>query len=81
MGWHTGPYITVNACLLSEFESFLAIGIAEIFENITSVNNLGIDGSGGSYDVVTDENGNLNEIGEHLLAYVFAKDTTPVVCE
>jgi len=78
MGWHTGTYITMNACLLSEFEAFLAIGTAEIFENVTSVNNNGIDGGGGSYDVVTDENGRLNDIGEHLLVYVFAKDSAPI---
>ena len=32
MGWHTGSNITLNACLLHDFKSFLAIGIAEIFE-------------------------------------------------
>jgi len=78
MGWHTGTSIAVNACILSDFKNFLAIGIAEIFENVTSVDNKGIDGGGGSYDVVTDENGRLNDVGEYLLVYVFAKDTTPL---
>jgi hypothetical protein len=78
MGWHTGQSISVNACLLSEFNTILAICNAEIFENVTSVDNNGIDGGGGSYDVMTDESGFLNEIGEHLLVYVFAKDAAPV---
>jgi len=78
MGWHTGTSITLNACLLSELRTYLAIGNAEIFENVTCVDNNGIDGSGGSYDIVTDKGGNLNEIGEHLLVYVFAKDPAPL---
>jgi hypothetical protein len=78
MGWHTGTSVTINACLLSEFRKFLAIGNAEIFENVTCADNNGIDGSGGSYDVVTDARGNLNEIGKHLLVYVFAKDSAPL---
>ena len=80
-GWHSGSSITLNACSLSDLKSFLTIGLAEIFENVTSVDNNGIDGSGGSYDVMTDANGNLNEIGENLLVYVFAKDPTPVSIE
>ena len=78
MGWHTGSNITLNACLLHDFKSFLAIGIEEIFENVTRVDNNGIDGSGGSYDIVTDRNGYMNEIGEYLLVYVFAKDSAPL---
>jgi len=78
MGWHTGTSITVNACLLPEFRNLTAISVAEIFENVTSVDNKGIDGGGGSYDVVTDEDGRLNAIGEHLFVYVFAKDATPL---
>jgi hypothetical protein len=78
MGWHTGLSISVNECLLFKFKDMLAISFAEIFENVTSVDNIGIDGGGGSYDVVTDENGRLNEVGKHLLLYVFAKDSAPL---
>lgn len=76
MGWHAGSWIGVNAKILSAYKAFLRIGNAEIFENATGTNN--IDGDPGSWDVMTDRDGNLNEKGAHWLAYVFAKDSAPM---
>ncbi|MBW2990646.1 hypothetical protein KY348_02990 [Candidatus Woesearchaeota archaeon] len=72
MGLHGSTFVTVNAKILTSYEGFLRIGNSEIFENVTGTYDMG--GGAGSWEKMTDDNGNLNYTGECLLAYVFAKD-------
>ena len=76
MGWHAGSWIGVNAKILTVYKAFLGIGNEEIFENATSTDDIG--GGGGSWDVMTDRDGNLNDKGIHLLTYAFAKSSAPM---
>jgi hypothetical protein len=69
-GWHQGSWITVNPITNDSFISRTAVGLAEAFENICQVDNIG-----GTASLVTIQYlGVLNPKGKDLFAYVFAKD-------
>ena len=77
MGIHAGSRVLVDADILTVYGAFLLVANEEIFENATCEDDIG--GGAGSWEKMVDNTtGNLNNVGEHLLAYAFAKDGAPI---
>jgi hypothetical protein len=71
MGTHQGYRVLIEQSLTGIGP--LRIANAEIFENITGVDDIG--GGVGSNEIMTDNiTGSLDDVGKHLFAYVFAKE-------
>ncbi|HJX05892.1 MAG TPA: hypothetical protein VJ461_04215 [Candidatus Nanoarchaeia archaeon] len=73
MGAHLGDHVLIEQSLTGPAP--MGIANAEIFENITCVDDItGVS----SHKIITimggPNAGSLNEVGKHLLAYVFAKE-------
>ena len=71
-GLHGGSYITIDAERLTLEAQRRSIGLAEAFENICLVQNIG--GHGSSYTI--QYGGVLNDVGKALFAFAFLKDST-----
>jgi len=69
-GWHQGNLIIINPKLCSNELVMTLVGLAEAFENICGVDDIG----GHSSSMTIQTNGVLNPVGKDLFAYVFAKD-------
>jgi len=72
-GVHAGAYITVNSKIGPDEGAMTTIGLAEAFENICKVQNIGGDSSW--HIICPNLDGVLNHVGRDLFAYVFAKDS------
>jgi hypothetical protein len=69
-GVHRGSWIAVNANKLTTIKQKVGVGLAEAFENICSVDNIG-----GNPSLTTIQYGGvLLPKGKDLFAYVFAKE-------
>ncbi len=69
-GYHAGSWIIINPQLCSNELIMTMVGLAEGFENICWVDDIGGDSS-----LATMQTGGLlNPVGRDLFAYVFAKD-------
>jgi len=67
-GWHAGSFITVNAKINPN--NYVGTGLAEAFENICCVDDIGDHPTAG----IIAPDGVLNPVGKDLFAYTFAKD-------
>ena len=71
-GWHSPYWAGVNPDHCPNYRTRLETFLEEIFELITRLNDIG---GKDTASLITDSgNGNLNELGRDLLAYVLVKD-------
>jgi hypothetical protein len=71
-GYHSSDWAGVNPDKVISYNLRIRIFIEEIFELITGT--AGLYAGTATYPLITDENGNLNQIGKELFAYVYVKD-------
>jgi len=70
-GVHAGSYITVNAKKLKYIMSMVAIGLAEAFENLLNVDDIG----GQASSVSIQYHGVLTQNGKDLFVFAYIKDS------
>jgi len=71
LGWHGGSYITVNAKKLEDIKSMVAVGLAEAFENLLNVNDIG----GQSSSLSIQSQAVLVQNGKDLFVFAYIKDS------